>query len=151
MPASKAQQAETAERRKKLIGLVMAGVDYETIAERLNYSSRQAASKDMCRILEQNVAAERAELETLRALECDRLNRLQAAIWPAATRGDLKAIAECRQIIAQRCKLLGLNAPEQLEVMSIDAIEAEWRRVSGDLAAIEAQAAQAGGLEEGEG
>lgn len=145
MPSSKAQQADTADRRKKLIAMRQAGIDFDTIAERLGYASRQAASKDMCRILETNLAGERAEIETLRAQEGERLDRLQAAAWAGAIKGDLKAIDTCAKLIAQRSRLFGLNVPEQLEVVSIDALDREAQRLNRELAAFDAEAGETAG------
>lgn len=115
MPASKAQQAKTAKRRTEAIKLKLAGVDYDTIAERLNYASRQAATKDMCRALKQYRKEEGEKVAQWRTLEGRRLDRLQAAAWTAAVKGDLKAIETVLKIINQRARLFGLDAPVKIE------------------------------------
>ncbi|MFD7922531.1 hypothetical protein ACFV3R_25305 [Streptomyces sp. NPDC059740] len=120
MPASKAKQAQTAKRRADAIRLRLAGMDYETIAERLGYASRGAASKDLCRAFDAFRAEEEAAVETWREIEAQRLDRLQAAAWPAAAKGDLKAIETVLKVIAQRCKLLGLDAPVRTELSGPD-------------------------------
>ena len=116
MAASKAQQAFTAKRRTQAIALRLAGMDYEAIAERLDYSSRGAASKDICRALDSYRKEEEAQVETWRQLESQRLDRLQAAAWAKAVKGDLKAVETVLKVIAQRCKLLGLDMPQRTEV-----------------------------------
>jgi hypothetical protein len=120
MPASKAQRAQTAERRGKAIALRLAGLDYETIAQRLGYSGRAAAYKDIERALAANLAQERASSEELRKVELLRLDRLQAAAWQAAATGDLRAIETVLKVIDRRCKLLGLDAPVRSRVEIVD-------------------------------
>ncbi|MFC9497629.1 hypothetical protein [Streptomyces sp. NPDC056982] len=120
MPASKAQQAATAKRRAQAIALRLAGMDYDTIAERLGYSSRGAATKDICRTLDAYRQEEEAKVEEWRQLESQRLDRLQAAAWAKAAKGDLKAIETVLKVISQRCKLLGLDMPQRTELSGPD-------------------------------
>jgi hypothetical protein len=144
--ASKAQRAATAKRRADAIKLRMAGLDYETIAERLGYSSRQAAQKDMQRALTAYVQEASTAVEELRHVELMRIDRLQAAAWPAAMKGELLAIETCRRLIVERRKLLGLDRPPRIEVITLDAVDEEIRRLEAELAAAE----QPGGTEAGE-
>lgn len=120
MPASKAKQAEVAKRRADAIKLRLAGVDFETIAERLDYASRQAATKDVCRALDAYRADEAGAIDAWRELEGQRLDRLQAAAWSAAAKGDLKAIETVLKVMGQRSKLLGLDATRQQSTADID-------------------------------
>lgn len=111
----------------------LAGLDYETIANRLGYSSRAAAHVDITRALEANVAEMNRNGDVLRQQELQRLDRLQAGVWTAAAGGDPRAIETAIRIIDRRCKLLGLDAPVRHEVVTLDAIEAEIRRLSAEL------------------
>lgn len=120
MPHSKAKMAQVAKRRADAIRLRLAGMDYDTIADRLGYSSRGAASKDIYRAFDAFRAEEEAAVETWREIEAQRLDRLQAAAWPAAAKGDLKAIETVLKVIAQRTKLLGLDAPVRTELSGPD-------------------------------
>ena len=53
----------------------------------------------------------------MRALEVARLDALMAAHWPAATRGlNDKSSAVVLRCINQRARLLGLDAPAQVNV-----------------------------------
>lgn len=133
MPASKAQQAATALRRAQCIQLRLAGLDYQTIAERLRYSSRQAAAKDVERALQRAVLAQHTSVEELRELELMRLDKLQAAMWKAAMEGDPRAVEVSLKISSQRCKLLGLDAPLRAEVITLDHIDAEIVRLQNEL------------------
>ncbi|MEU9014258.1 hypothetical protein AB0D12_31715 [Streptomyces sp. NPDC048479] len=116
MPASKAQQAATAKRRASAIALRLAGMDFDTIADRLEYASRQAASKDVCRALDANRLEEKEQVEQLRHVEGLRLDRLQAAVWPKAIKGDLKAVETVRRLIAERIRLFGVAEPVRTEL-----------------------------------
>ena len=116
MSASKAQRAATAARRTQAINLRLAGVDYETIAAKLGYASRAAAWIDIDRALKANKAEEDTAKETLREVDSLRLDRLQAAVWSAATKGDTRAVDSALKIIAQRAKLLGLDAEVNVNI-----------------------------------
>lgn len=133
MPASKAQRAVTAERRSKAIALRLAGADYEAIATRLGYASRGAAYTDIDRAMQSAVAEQEQEAAVLRQVELARLDRLQAGIWTTALAGNLKAVDTTIKIIDRRCKLLGLDAPQRLEVLTRDVVEAEIARLTAEL------------------
>ncbi len=133
MPASKAQRAATAERRAKAVALRLAGVDYDTIADRLGYYNRGAAYNDITRALEANVAEQQRGADILRQEELARLDRLQAGVWQAAVSGDTRSVDSALRIIDRRCKLLGLDAPVRHEVVTMDAVEAEIARLSAEL------------------
>jgi hypothetical protein len=133
MPASKAQRALTAKRRTDAIALRLAGADYETIAERLGYSSRGAAYTDITRALEARLAEQRQEVDLLRQEELARLNRLQMGVWTAAVGGDPRSAEVALKIIDRRCKLLGLDAPQRLELVTMGAVEQEIRRLEAEL------------------
>ncbi|SEF34380.1 hypothetical protein SAMN05421837_107351 [Amycolatopsis pretoriensis] len=106
MAASEEQRAKTAERRRRAVAMRFAGVDYETIAERLGYAGRAAACKDIQRALAPNIAEDAAPAtDEQRALELMRLDRLQAAAWPAVLKGDLRAIDTVVRIISTRAKI----------------------------------------------
>jgi hypothetical protein len=109
-------QALVSKRRAQAIALRMAGMDYATIAERLDYASPQAASKDLYRAMRSYREEEESKVEEWRQLESQRLDRLQAAAWGKALKGDLKAIETVLKVISQRSKLLGLDMPLRAEV-----------------------------------
>lgn len=120
MPPSKAQKAQTAERRRKAITLRLAGMDWQSIADQLGYADRGAACKDVNRALEANLAEQSQAADTLREVETLRLDRLQAAAWPSAVKGDLKAIETVLKVIDRRVKLQGLDMPLRAELSGPD-------------------------------
>lgn len=133
MPASKAQRAATAERRGKAIAMRLAGVDYQAIADRLGYAGRAAACKDISRALEQHTAEALRNADQLRQQELMRLDRLQAAVWTKALAGDPKAVETALKVVDRRIRLLGLDAPQRHEVINLDMVDEEIRRLSAEL------------------
>lgn len=114
MPASRAQQAATADRRTKAIALHLAGMDWQAIADQLGYASRGAAHTDVTRALKANLTAEAEQVEEMRYTVSLRLERLQASMWPKAVKGDTRAADTCLKIITQWCKIHGVEAPAKI-------------------------------------
>lgn len=186
MPASRIQRVLTAQRRARLVEMRAAGASFEDIAQELNYASRQAASRDMTRVLEIAIAEAATSAEAHRELEITRLDqelqRLDAlyesvldvmerehvtvsngrvvelsgtpvpddAPVLAAVDRLLKIEEARRRNGERRAKLLGLEAPQTMEVTLNDLdraiADAEQR-----LAAAESQAGQAAPAEGPEG
>ena len=48
-------------------------------------------------------------IDFLRAMEGDRLDRLQSALWDRAMTGDVRAVHAVSHIISQRIRLFGLD------------------------------------------
>ncbi|WP_329203958.1 hypothetical protein [Streptomyces sp. NBC_01435] len=132
MPASKAKQAETAERRTELLRLRIQGVKYDdprVLA--LGYSTPGAASKDVIRALQVRRDAEAAEASVYRQQENERLDSLLEAVWRKATTPspvfdregmeiareiDLKAVDTVLKLMDRRAKLNGLDMPVKAEL-----------------------------------
>jgi hypothetical protein len=120
MSASRAKRAQVAERRAKAIAMVLAGVDYETIADRLGYASRGAAHTDVDRALAANLTDLETSAGSLREVQFMRYQRLLAAVWPKALKGDLKAVEGAARLVDRIVKLWGLAEPERLD-LNVDA------------------------------
>lgn len=152
MPASRVQQILAAQRRKRLVEMRLGGASFEEIAEELGYASRQAASKDFCRVLEKAIAEESASAEVYRETEVlrleqelQRLDALYDSVVEVMEREHITVsngriievggepvpddapvlqavdrllrIEEARRRNAERrAKLLGLDAPQAMEV-----------------------------------
>ena len=106
------KQAETAQRRQQALELRAAGVTYELIAQRLGYSSRQAAHRDVQAAIEQAV-----ELPTREMLneELNRLDKMLQGLWADARKGDPNKVQAVLRIMESRAKYLGLYAPDRLQ------------------------------------
>lgn len=135
MPASKAQRAATADRRRRAIALKLAGADYESIARALGYASRGAVHTDITRALEASLREQAHDLEIWRHEGVLSLQRLKRAVWAAALSGDLKAAEVALKIVDRLLRLTGADLPARVEVITMSAIEAEISRLSAELAA----------------
>lgn len=113
-PLKTRKQMVREEERKKALQLRLAGATYAEIGEAMGCGISAARTRikgalsDIC-------AEERGQL---RSIEVARLDRLQRSCWAAALAGDLAAIDRSVKIIDRRAKLLGLDAPQQMEVTS---------------------------------
>jgi hypothetical protein len=154
-----------AQRRAQAVKLRLAGMRYEDIATQLGYTTRGAAAQDVQRAL----AAEISEpAEELRAIEVQRLDMLWHTAMKVLTRQHvtvsngkvvyldgtpvkddgpvLHAIDRLLRIQERRAKLLGLDAPKQFEVVSLDAVELEIKRLNEEIARAD-EAARAADVE----
>jgi hypothetical protein len=96
------------------------GVPYEEIAVILDYATEDsdgihAARKDFTRACRAAAALEQEAADTWRETERQRLDALQAAYWDAAVDGNTKAAEVVLKCITDRRKLLGIDAPIQID------------------------------------
>lgn len=104
---------EIAERTAEAVRLRAAGMSYERIAEHLGLGSRGSVHTTIKRALERY---EHVGIEEARTLAAMRLDQMLVAVWSRCISGDLKAIDIALKIESQRAKLLGLNAPTQIDI-----------------------------------
>lgn len=129
------------------IELRKAGATLEAIAQRLGWNSRQAVHEA---IKDRLAQVRHAGVEELRALTAERLDAMLIAVYPDATRGNLKAIEVVLKIEAQRARLFGLDAPVRTEVTGIGGGPIEVSDISDLVARIfEGAISDAGGDELG--
>lgn len=165
MPASRAQRAKTAERRRKAIEMRLAGATLDTIADELDYSDRAAAHKDITRAMEQNITELAQPVEVMRETELQRLDVMWAEAWAVLKREHvtvshgrivmdereghegrpllddgpvLQAIATLLRIQERRAKFLGLDSPMKVEAITIDALDAAIAKLAAELEADQA-------------
>lgn len=96
--AAAARQADALRLRKE-------GRTFEEIGAALGIS-RQAAHKAVSSALK---AVTREPALELQALELERLDALTAAVWPAASSGDLPAVDRVLRLMERRAKLCALD------------------------------------------
>jgi hypothetical protein len=86
------------------------GKDWAQVARLCGYANEDSARIAVRAYLQRaaDSLAEEHRMEALQA-EISRLNTLQAAIWDQAVDGDLKAVAEVRNLVMARAKLKGLD------------------------------------------
>lgn len=119
-PARRTPDADQIGREREALELRRAGVTYDVIAERLMYANKGGAHKAVQRALKRTL---QEPADELRALELDRLERLQVAVWPKAMRGDVASIDRVLRIAERRSKLLGLDLPPPRD--RSDVVEAQ--------------------------
>lgn len=177
MPASKAQRTKTAVRRAKAVEMRTRGSSWQEIADDLGYVNRSAACADVTRALEAAVVEQNRNIDLMRQEELRAYDQLLVEAWAVLERehvtvshgriirdeetGEkllddgpvLQAIDRVVRIRERRAKLLGLDAPQRHEVVSLDAVDAEIRRLTAELGgsaeAGEATAAEATARAEG--
>jgi DNA-binding transcriptional MerR regulator len=84
-----------------------AGYSYAEIAQILGYRSKAGAWDAVHRAIR---ATEREDAKQLLALELERLDTAQRAIWDKVQAGDVSAVRALVSIIQTRAKLLGLGS-----------------------------------------
>ena len=131
-----APSSEQLAKERHALELRQAGIDYATIADQVGISDKGEAYRYVQKALKRTLEP---AASSLRELEAARLDRLQAAVWTSAIRGDLKAVDRVLRISDQRARLLGLNAPLKTELtVAIDQQQAHMlltaiRGILGDL------------------
>ena len=118
-----ARRTETAERKRQAVALRIAGATFEQIGERLGIS-KQAAHGLVVKALEATNKQTAETAEQLRAIELQRLDALQAALWADAMRGDEQKVDRVLRVMQRRAALLGLDAPARQEIaQTIETVE----------------------------
>lgn len=116
------------ERRQRALSYRKAGASYRSIAAQVaidlncSYSLGQAY-RDVSEALSELSSNARLEAESLRELELARLDTATEAIASKVQKGDLLAIDRWLRISESRRRLLGLDAPIQIQVE--ERVEAE--------------------------
>lgn len=103
----------SAARRSRAVTLRLMGFSYDEVAQQCGYTDRSTARKTVMRALDKYEAARVGEM---RIEENARLDRAQAAIWPAVMKGDTKAVDTYLRLSARRARMNGLDAPQQVAV-----------------------------------
>ncbi|MCL5942763.1 MAG: hypothetical protein M1325_04475 [Actinobacteria bacterium] len=142
-----ARRALARKREADALELRLGGATYEQIAARLGYKNRSGALRAVLRSLDRLI--EPQEVEQLRRLELERLDRLLLGIWYSAVHGEAQAIDRVLKILERRARLLGLDAPVrqehsgpgggpiQHEHLSESELDREIRRLMADVARFE--------------
>ena len=109
----KSLKPATAEKYRQVIELRIAGITFEEIAKRVGYAGRTGAWHAYNAAMERYVME---PVESQRAVQAERLDRLFYQAYVQARQGDLNAIDRCLKIEKRRAELWGLDAPRQHEV-----------------------------------
>lgn len=117
---SQAAAIEREARRAQALQLRRAGLSIRDIAAQLN-CNHQTVHNDIHHALQAAIDENTHNADKLRALELDRLDRMLLGLAPliypkAGLQVDLKAMDRAIRIVEQRAKLLGLYAPQQVDI-----------------------------------
>jgi hypothetical protein len=115
MPASRAKQADTAQRRTEMLRMKISGKSVTQIAEHFGMT-RATASKDLSRIVRKARELEIQEAELYREVQRGRLETLLLGVWPDAVTGEPKASETARKLISDLSDLLGVKVPVRTEI-----------------------------------
>jgi hypothetical protein len=125
-----AKSIKQQERATHALNLRRAGASYAEIGKALGVTKQRAFAIVKTQLDE--LAATVNEASTaVRQLELERLDAMQIASFQKAVRGETAAVDTVLRIMDRRAKLLGLNAPSELEITEhpkhivIDWVEAD--------------------------
>ena len=104
---------EQNEKARKALEMRRAGQSWWVIAETLQVSESKAQELQQHAINDAARMVDSAFKRELLALEVDRLDTLQNAIWSQAMAGDIASVREARGIIMDRAKLLKMDVPSE--------------------------------------
>jgi hypothetical protein len=123
-------RALATERQRQALELYKAGIGYQGIADRLGYAGPSGAYKAVEAALYKTL---QQPADELRGLELERLDALHAAVWPAAIRGNLRAVDRVLKIMKRRAALLGLDAPKKHHNAAATTMAAMAERMAADM------------------
>jgi hypothetical protein len=112
-------KALAAWRQATALQLHAQGYSYDEVAAAVGYANRGTAWKAVHDALKDRVAA---NADVLRRLELMRLDTLQAAHWPGALEGDVKAAGVVLKVIAQRIRLMALEQDPKASGIPTDLV-----------------------------
>jgi len=103
---------ELIDKEVKVLELRRVGLTWQRVAEEVGYSDHTGAMAAYKRAMKRT---QQQPADELRFQELDRIDRLQVALWPAAMKGDTRAISTIIRLMERRAKLLGLDMPIKIE------------------------------------
>lgn len=109
-------EEQRAEETAQMLKMRQMGASYEAIARHFNLNKKTVWERVTQMI--RDMPADDATV--LRALEARKYDVLEAQLQEGIKEGDTKAILAALRVSERRCRLLGLDMPEQFEVR-IDA------------------------------
>lgn len=126
------------ERDYKCVQMRRAEHDWDTIVAALGYASRGHAHKQFMSFMR---AYPRDDVEEMRNLELDRIEKTCRALEPKIADGDVRAAEVWNKLSERRAKLMGLDKPErrELTVLSKDTVSAAIEKLNAEMTAKAAQ------------
>ena len=114
-PHDRHRQVDREQRRRQVSALMLAGVtDSERIASQLGVSSR-TIRRDIAELEARWQVEAVQDISAAKGKDLERTERLIAALWPEAIKGQWLATDRVLALMQHRAALLGLNAPQKQE------------------------------------
>ena len=135
---SRGAQAAREQRRHEVAAMMVGHATQKEMARLLGVN-QSTISRDIAVIRRYWRVRAAQQFQTWIAEECGKLDELEKAFMPKARGGDYRAAEVLRGIRQDRARLFGLNAPEKLEVLTLDALDAEIGRLTAELNATDAE------------
>ena len=109
-------------RQSDAVALFREGQTFDQIAGAVGFANRGTAHRVVTKAFRERLVE---NIDMHRQLELDRLDDLQATLWPLMESGDVKAAALILEVIGQRSKLLGLldHRPAPRVLVNDSAVE----------------------------
>jgi hypothetical protein len=106
------------------LALRMAGLSHLQIAERLSQAGTEITLEQVSVFLHQQLGrAVNRRAEDMREVENLRLDRLQAAVWTEALKGDKEALRLVLDISQARRRMNGLDEPKKIAISANVRVE----------------------------
>lgn len=99
-------KAASVEKQRKALELRKAGATVQQIADALGYANHSSASRAIKSALRATI---QEPADELRVLECERLDAMMRAHWPAVMNGHVRSTEVVLRIMERRAELLGLD------------------------------------------
>lgn len=128
---SNVHKIRAVERQREVLKLRTQGLTFQEIADRLGYKGRTGVYDAFRKALQATI---QEPADEARRVEVERLDKLIAAIWSEAMAGKLFAIDRVLMIMDRRAKLLGLDAPQKVD------IQGDVQRIADQIGITEAEA-----------
>lgn len=116
------KREQKAQLSKKAYQMRMAGIKWWDIAEELQISEAAARKSVAERIEEVSEMVDYYEKREILSLELDRLDALQAALWPEAMEGKVSAVTAVLSVMDRRAKWLGFAEPQEQQSVTSNTI-----------------------------
>lgn len=132
---TEAKRLAARERRPKVLVYRMSGASTRDIAQKLGVSQTTICN-DLNALYLEFAEKEAALTAQLRALENERLDKLQSAVWVQAVSGDVQAVTAVLGIMDQRARLYALNRPPRLRVLVEEGVQRQLEALLTRLASL---------------
>lgn len=117
--ATAARKLELALRRREVIRLRLKGRSFVEIGSELGIGTT-TAFRDVTAAIQEAAEKRIADGALVLDLELARLDAIQAGAWDKALAGDPECVRACLAVITQRAKLLGIEAPTRVDILTRD-------------------------------